>query len=152
MSDANEVEQLHQRLLACWNDRDAAGYGACFTADGSMVGFDGTCVETPGAIVEHLQSIFDDHEPARYVAKVREVRRLGERVALLRAVVGMVPPHQSDIAPPANAVQSVVAVDHGDAGGWRVAHFHNTPAAFHGRPEAVDALTEELRAVLRSSS
>lgn len=59
---------------------------------------------------------------------------------------GMVPPGKVDINPNLNALQSLTAVrsDHG----WRVAHFHNTPAAFHGRPEAVEALSAVLRAQL----
>ena len=45
-----------------------------------------------------------------------------------------------------NAIQAVVAGQTGD--GWQVALFQTTPAALHGRPEAVEALTAELRAVL----
>jgi uncharacterized protein (TIGR02246 family) len=145
VSCEDEVTSLHRTLLTFWNARDAAGYGALFTADGSLVGFDGSCVETPGAITDHLAGIFADHKPATYVWKVREVRRLSSGAALLRAVVGMVPPGGDDINPEANAVQVLVAT-HAD-GGWRIAHFQNTPAAFHGRPEAAEALTAELRAV-----
>ncbi len=63
-----------------------------------------------------------------------------------RSVVGMVPPGETDIRPDVNAVQTVVAVRIDE--GWRVAHFQTTPAAFHGRPEAAEALTAELRAAL----
>ena len=59
----------------------------------------------------------------------------------------MAPPNGGDIVADRNAVQSLVAIDGPD--GWRVALFHNTPAQFHGRPEAVDALTAELRAAVR---
>ncbi len=82
------------------------------------------------------------------MATVREVRHLAEGVALLRAVAGLVPPGGSDLNPDANAVQALVAVRTAD--GWRVAHFQNTPAAFHGRPEEADALTAELRDVLEA--
>jgi uncharacterized protein (TIGR02246 family) len=150
MSDLADVETLYRTLLACWNERDAAGYGALFTANGSLVGYDGSSVETANAIAEHLQAIFADHVPATYVAQVREIRPLGKGVALLRSVVGMVPPEGSDINPERNAVQALVAV-HTD-GGWRVAHFHNTPAAFHGRPEEAEALTTELRSVLATGT
>jgi uncharacterized protein (TIGR02246 family) len=146
---ADDVESLYRDLLTRWNERDAAGYGALFTADGSVVGFDGSCVESDASITEHLESIFSDHEPAAYVAKVREVRVLGADAALLRSVVGMVPPGGSDINPQVNAVQAVVAVRGDD--GWRVAHFQNTPAAFHGRPQEAEALTVELQTVLRES-
>ena len=149
MAVADEVEALYRNLLTRWNERDAVGYGALFDSYGSVVGFDGSGVESPAAITEHLRSIFSDHQPATYVAKVREVRELGAGVALLRGVAGLVPPGTSDIRPDVNAVQVLVAV-HRD-GGWRIAHFQNTPAAFHGRPEAAEALTAELRALLTAS-
>ena len=78
------------------------------------------------------------------MAIVRETRELAAGVALVRAAVGMIPPGADDLNPGANAIQSLVAV--ADAGGtWAVAHFQNTPAAFHGRPEEAEALTAELR-------
>jgi uncharacterized protein (TIGR02246 family) len=67
-------------------------------------------------------------------------------VAVLRAVAGMVPPGQSDIEPAVNAVQTLVAAKHD--GQWRIALFQNTPAQFHGKPELVQQLTEELRQLL----
>ena len=143
MSNPAEVEALYAALLAAWNDKDAPGYADLFTEDGSMVGFDGSTVESRHSIAEHLGSIFADHDPASYVSKVREVRALGPGSMLVRGVVGMVPPGGSDIDPDKNAVQALVAVE--SSNGWRVAHFHNTPAAFHGRPEAADSLTAELR-------
>ncbi len=151
MTDPDAVEGLYRNLLARWNDRDAAGWGALFTADGTLVGFDGSSVATRAAIVEHLSEIFADHQPAAYVAKVREVRRLGPGAALLRADAGMVPPGVSAIKPEVNTVHVLVAIE-GDSvdadAGWRVAHFQSTPAALHGRPEAVEALTAELQAEL----
>ena len=146
MAVTDEVESLYRSLLDRWNQRDAAGYGALFSEDGSLVGFDGSCVESAASISEHLRSIFADHRPATYVAKVREIRRLDSGVVLLRSVAGLVPPDGSDINPEVNAVQVLVAVLRDD--GWRIAHFQNTPAAFHGRPEEAEALTAELRAVL----
>jgi uncharacterized protein (TIGR02246 family) len=148
MATSDEVNALYRELLGRWNERDGAGYGALFAGDGSMVGFDGSCVESAASIAEHLEAIFADHTPATYVAKVREVRELGPGVALLRGVAGMVPPDGDDIVPERNVVQALVAVETSD--GWRVAHFCNTPAAFDGRPEEAEALTAELRAVLAS--
>jgi uncharacterized protein (TIGR02246 family) len=140
-----EVEALFASLLDRWNERDASGYAALFADDGSLVGFDGSPVESAAAIAEHLRSIFADHQPATYVAKVREVRRLDPDTTLLRAAAGMVPPGGNEIKPEVNAIQVLVAVRRD--GTWRVAHFQNTPAAFHGRPEAAQALTAELRAI-----
>ena len=74
------------------------------------------------------------------------MRFLTPDVAILRAVVGMVQPGQSDLNPAVNAVQSLVATKQDDK--WRIALFQNTPAQFHGRPELVQKLTEELRQLL----
>jgi hypothetical protein len=43
-----------------------------------------------------------------------------------------------------NAVQLLLAIR--DDSGWRAAAFQNTPARLDGRPEAVKAMTGELRA------
>jgi uncharacterized protein (TIGR02246 family) len=117
-----------------------------FAEDGSLVGFDGSPIDGRGEIEGHLAPIFADHPTAAYVGKVREVRSLATDVALLRAVAGMVPPGASDLKPELNAVQTLVAVRRD--GRWQIAMYHNTPAAFHGRPEAVEALTNELRELL----
>ena len=79
---------------------------------------------------------------------MREVRPLGENAALLHAAAGMPGASGEAINPAVNAVQSLVAerID----GEWRIALFQNTPAAFHGRPEAAAALTAELTEALAS--
>jgi hypothetical protein len=55
----------------------------------------------------------------------------------------MVPPGQTQVNPAVNAVQSLVVQQEGSR--WRIHLFQNTPAAFHGRPEAAAALTSELQ-------
>ena len=97
-------------------------------------------------ILSELSRIFADHQTAAYYGKIREVRFLASDVAVLRAVVGMVPPGQSDINPAVNAIQLLVATR--QEGRWRVAEFQNTPAQFHGRPDLAEALTAELRQLL----
>ena len=93
-----------------------------------------TAARSAGAEVEaHLAGIFADHPTASYVWKVQEIRTLGDGVVLLRAIVGMVPPGRTEPNPATNAVQSLVAV------GERIALFQNTPAQYHGRPEAAEA-------------
>jgi uncharacterized protein (TIGR02246 family) len=149
MSEAKEpttaeaaVRALYEDLLDAWNRRDVGAYAAFFAADGALIGFDGS--QVPGSQVrDHLTPIFADHPTAAYVAKVREVRALSDGVVLVRAIVGMVPPGQTELNPEANAVQSLVAEHRSD--GWRVALFQNTPAQYHGRPELVDRHTAELR-------
>lgn len=142
----NAIRALYDQLIDHWNRRKPAAYAALFTEDGTVVGFDGSVVDGASAIETHLSQIFADHMTARYITKIREIRLLAPEVALLRAVVGMVPPGQSDINPGANAIQSLVAVNRD--GNWQIAHFHNTPAQFHGRPELAQELTDELRALL----
>jgi hypothetical protein len=90
-----------------------------------------------------LSRSFTDHQTGRYVGKVRELRAVAPTVTLLRAVAGVVPAGQADLPPNLNAVQTLVMINRQDR--WEIASDQNTPAAFHGRPEAVDALTAELR-------
>jgi uncharacterized protein (TIGR02246 family) len=47
-----------------------------------------------------LSKIFAEHQTAPYVSKIREVRFLTPQVAIVRAVVGMVPPGKSDLDQP----------------------------------------------------
>lgn len=140
------VAALYQQLLDSWNRRDAEGFATLFDDEGHSIGFDGSPMSGRAEIAATLGQIFADHVTATYVAKIRAVRFLAPDVALLRAVVGMVPPGQSDINPAVNALQTIVAVKHDD--GWRIALLQNTPAQFHGRPEMAEALTRELRQLL----
>lgn len=149
-TQASEVCRLYRELLDRWNRRDAKDMAALFAEDGNVVGFDGSPLNGRGEIESALGQIFADHPTAAYVGKIREVRFLTADVAVLRAVAGMVPPGQSDLNPAVNAIQTLVAAR--QAGLWQVAVFHNTPAAFHGRAELRDQLTEELRQVLRASA
>lgn len=144
------VRSLYRTLIERWNVQDADGFAGCFAEDGTSIGFDGSTVTGGGSIAAHLGEIFADHQTAQYVTAVRDVRTVGGEVTLLRAVVGMVPPGANDLNPDGNAIQSLVA-RHGDDG-WRIVLFQNTPAAFHGRPEEVAALTDELRAALQQTA
>jgi uncharacterized protein (TIGR02246 family) len=149
-ADARKVRSLYQALLDAWNRQSARDMAALFARDANLVGFDGSPINGRAQIASQLGPIFASHRTAAYVAKVRNVRFLTPDVAVLRAVAGMVPPGQSDIHPPVNAVQTLVATK--DSGEWRIAVYQNTPAAFHGRPELSEQLTEELRQVLRQRS
>ena len=147
-ADAASTVSLYAQLLDAWNRGNAADFAALFAEDGSTVGFDGSPLDGRTAIASALQSIFASHRTAAYVAKVREVRRLAPTVRLLRAVVGMVPPGQAELNPAVNALQSVVIIEQG--GQLQIALLHNTPAAFHGRPQLAEQLTEELKDIVRS--
>ena len=135
-------------LLQAWNDRQPNRFGALFTNDATVVGFDGSLMNGRADIVAQMRSIFASHSTNAYVAIVREVRALRPGVVLLRAAAGMVSPEGGALIEKVNAQQSAVFVD--DDGGPQVALFQNTPAAFHGRPREVEAMTDELTAVARS--
>ena len=138
----------YKQLLEAWNARDADAFAALFCDSGSVVGFDGSLMNGREEIASTLKGIFGNHQTARYVAKVRDIRQLGAETVLIRSVVGMVPPGKAELNPAVNAVQSVVVIGRGaDA---QIALLHNTPAAFHGRPELAAQLTLELTDVLRS--
>ena len=147
-NERDRVLSLYRALLEAWNTRDADGFAAAFAEDGSSIGFDGSPMNGRAEIASALRAIFENHPTATYVAKVREVRALGPGVVLVRSVVGMVPPGKNELKPDVNAIQSVVTVENGND--VRIALLHNTPAAFHGRPELARELTEELTGVLRT--
>jgi len=146
-SDETEVRVLYQRILDGWNQRDADAFAAPFAEDGEVIGFDGSQMTGRAEITSTLRRIFADHVTAPYVSKVKSVRPLSPEAAILRAIVGMVPPGQTDLNPAVNAHQTLVAAKHD--GTWRVELFQSTPAQFHGRPDLVHHMTEELRRMLR---
>lgn len=141
---------LYTSLLGAWNRRDAAAFAALFAPGADVTGFDGSQMRDPKQIASELQRIFAGHPTAAYVAKVREVRALAPTVTLLRAIVGMIPPNADELKPDVNAIQSAVFVADESSPTPRIAHFQNTPAAFHGRPELVDEMTAELNRVRES--
>ncbi|HEY8270531.1 MAG TPA: SgcJ/EcaC family oxidoreductase [Pseudobdellovibrionaceae bacterium] len=145
-AEEDQVRTLYKDLLHQWNEQKAQGMANLFMHNGSLVGFDGSQVNGAKEIEAHLKPIFASFPTARFISIVREVRGLSAETALLRATVGMIPRGHFDINPAVNAIQSLVAVKQN--GQWRVAHFQNTPAAFHGRPEEAEKLSKELRAVI----
>ncbi|MEH7377125.1 SgcJ/EcaC family oxidoreductase [Neobacillus drentensis] len=146
-SDSKEVQAVYNKLLDAWNERSAEGMAKLFTDDGESIGFDGSQSIGIQEIFSHLQPIFEHHPTARFVSKVKDVRFLTSEIAILRAIAGMVSPKQSDINPNVNTHHTLVVVK-GD-GNWRIQLFQNTPAQFHGRPELVEKMTDELRELLK---
>ncbi len=147
LTDPSVIEHLYKQLNDAWNKQDASEYASLFAENSSVVGFDGSQMNSKREIESEISKIFAQHQTAAYVGKVREMRFLSTDIALLRAVVGMVPPGQNDINPAVNAIQSLVVVKDKDI--WRIALFQNTPAQFHGRPELAEELTKELRQLRR---
>lgn len=145
MSDADRaaVLALYIDLLGGWNAADAGALARGFADDGEVIGFDGSILTGRTAVEAEMRRIFADHRTGQYVGIVREVVPLGPDVAVVRAVAGVVPAGTSEVRPELNSVQRLTAVRRDD--GWRIALYHNTPAQFHGRPELVESLTDELR-------
>ena len=144
--EENEVRALYEHLLASWNQRDARAFAALFQEDGECIGFDGSQLIGRAEIAEMLHQIFTDSLTAPYIGKIKAVRFVGATVAVVRAIVGMVPPGKEDLEPMLNAVQTLVATR--TEGTWQIVLFQNTPAQLHGRPELVQQMTEELRQLL----
>jgi uncharacterized protein (TIGR02246 family) len=142
----NAVRTLYHHLLRGWNSRDAEAFAALFTEDGSIIGFDGSIIDGRREIASQIGAIFASHQTPAYIAKIRSVRLLSAEVALLRAIVGMPTLMPSLINSTLNSIQTLVA--HKRDGVWQVAHFQNTPAQFHGRPDLVAQMTEELQRLL----
>ena len=144
-SDDIAIKSLFATLLGAWNRRNATDMAGLFVEAGNMVGFDGSTVNGRADIQSHLAPIFARHPTPAFVHKVREIRILSPRVAMLRAVAGMIRQGQTDIVPALNAIQTMIASKSDDQ--WRIEMFQNTPAAFHGNAALGEALSEELRAV-----
>lgn len=138
---AERAAAVYAALLDAWNRRSAADFAAHFAEDGSCVGFDGSTMNGRAEIESTIGEIFASHPTATYVHRIREVRPLDGGAALLRAVAGMVPRGGTAINPALNAIQSVVFTGGGEL---KIALLQNTPAAFHGRPDRVEALIKEL--------
>ncbi|HEX8996894.1 MAG TPA: SgcJ/EcaC family oxidoreductase [Ktedonobacterales bacterium] len=146
LAEEDAVRALYLETLRGWNRRDAGAFAACFTEDGCIIGFDGTPVDGRAEIAGHIGAIFASHQTPAYITKVKQVRFLTDDVAVLRGIAGMPSLATATINPTLNSIQSLVA--HKRDGVWRAALFQNTPAQFHGRPEAVSEMTEELQAAL----
>jgi uncharacterized protein (TIGR02246 family) len=145
MNGQEAVADVYRRLIDGWNSHNADDMAAAVADDGLVIGYDGSEMRGRNRVRDELGAIFEDHETARYVTKVRSARALGPDAGLLHAVAGMVPAGGSEIVAQRNAIQTVVAVR--DREGWSAALFQTTPAQFHGRPELAESLTAELAAV-----
>ncbi len=143
-----QVYALYRRMLDGWNRRDAVLMAAQFEPNGNSIGFDGSQMAGQAEISAVLQQMFAQHATPPFVHKLKEIRFLTPDVALLQAIVGMVPPGKSGLEPALNAVQTIVA--HRRDGLWRVSQLQNTPAAMHGQPQLVQQMTAELSAVLEA--
>jgi uncharacterized protein (TIGR02246 family) len=143
---SNQIVEVYDQLIQAWNDRDAGKMSDLFVSEGEMIGFDGSQVIGSTEIYEHLHPIFEAHPTAPFVKKVKGIRMLSWDVAMLRAIAGMVPPGNTDVNPQVNTHHTLVVVQRDEK--WQIELFQNTPAQFHGRPELVEEMTNELRELL----
>jgi uncharacterized protein (TIGR02246 family) len=145
-NDGNAIAELYQKFVECWNNRNAENFAALFAIHGTSIGFDGSTMNGREEIQAIVNQIFIDHQTPAYVTKIKNVRFLTPQVALVRAISGLVAPGEWDISPSLNGIHTLIAVK--EEGQWRIELFQNTPAQFHGRPEAVSAFSTELRELL----
>ena len=144
LNDEAAVRALYQKNLDSWNRRDAAGMAALYGPHSLQIGFDGSQMIGADTIGSTLSNIFAHHMTSSYIGIIREVRFISPDVAFVHAVVGMLPRDRREINPAVNAIQTLVAKHEHDR--WRIELFHNTPAAYHGRPDDSAKLTAELQA------
>lgn len=145
-NSSKEVQSVYKQLLDAWNNRNARGMADLFTEDGESIGFDGSQSIGREEIFSHLNPIFEHHQTARFVSKVKDVKFLSSDIVIVRAIAGMVSPQTNDINPNVNTHHTLIVVK--KEGYWRIQLYQNTPAQFHGRPELVEQMTEELKALL----
>lgn len=144
-TNEQQVRALYDALIEGWNQHDSDAFAAHFAEDAEVIGFDGSQMVGKDDIAATLSAIFADHVTAPYITKVKSIKLLAPDVALLRAIVGMIPIGQTDFNPHTNALQTLLATKR--QGQWRITLFQNTPAQFHGRPDLVEAMTDELRQI-----
>lgn len=141
-----QIRALYTQFIDGWNRRSGAGVASGFTDDGDIVFFDGSHYRGRLSIAADLRQLFAEAQTPEYVAVARSVRPLAPGVALLIAHAGMIPPGGNDLDPRLLAVHTLVAAE--EAGRWKISLFQETPAAWHGHPDARDALLLELRGQL----
>ncbi|MGG2063842.1 SgcJ/EcaC family oxidoreductase [Bacillus sp. S14(2024)] len=148
MNESKElhIKKVYERLIEAWNNRDAEGMANLFTEHGESIGFDGSQSIGPTEIFSHLSPIFRDHPTARFVSKIKDLRFIGENAAILRAIAGMIPSGKSDLNPAVNTHHTLIVIN--NLNEWKIELFQNTPAQFHGRPELVEQMTEELKELI----
>jgi uncharacterized protein (TIGR02246 family) len=143
----HRLRALYQQVHDAWNARDGRAFAAPFADDGKAIGYDGSVHDGRAQIERDLEAIFKDHETARYVGVVKDVRMIDDDAALLHAIAGLVPPGSGKVNPAVNSHQTLTACSDPD-GQWRIVLFQNTPARFHGRPELLEDMTAELQMAL----
>jgi uncharacterized protein (TIGR02246 family) len=137
---------LYFQMIDGWNKGDGNVFAAPFAEDADLVGFDGTHLKGRQEIASFHQRLFDTFvKGSRLIGKVRNVRFLTPEVAVMHSVGGTILAGQSDIESERNSVHMIVAKKDDVSSQWRIIAFQNTRAQYIGRPDMVQALTEDLR-------
>jgi uncharacterized protein (TIGR02246 family) len=126
------VRALYEQLMDGWNQGSAEAFAAPFCEDGDLIGFDGTHLKGRAEIVSFHQPLFDKWlKGTRLVGRVKAVRFLSDKVALIHAVGGTVMRGKAEASPERDSIQTLVAVRRD--GDWRLAAFQNTRVRPMGR-------------------
>lgn len=145
-----EAIEQYRKVLRQWNERSANGFAAGFTENGIFIAFDGSLISGRKEIFSVMDEIFSNFPTAAYVHIVKDVYTVTPNVIHISAVVGMVAHGDTDITPTVNAVQIATVVRDNDE--WLLSMLQNTPAAFHGRAELSQKLTDDLRLALLANN
>jgi uncharacterized protein (TIGR02246 family) len=143
-----KAQFLYNQLIDAWNKRDASKFASSFTDDSICIGYDGSEMFGKQEILSSLSGIFKEHPTAKYVTIIRETKNFRDNLFLVRSHVGMLPPGKTIIDQTKNAIQVMIARIENNAA--QIILFQNTPAQYHGRPELLEKLTQELQTVLES--
>jgi uncharacterized protein (TIGR02246 family) len=140
-----KIRSLYFQMIDGWNKGNGYLFASPFAQDGDLVGFDGTHIKGRQQIASFHQQLLDTYvKGSRLVGKIRDVRFLTPKVAIMHAVGGTIMKGQTDLEPERNSIHTLV-LKKGNDDKWYVAAFQNTRAQFIGRPEMANELTKELR-------
>ncbi|MHB9133560.1 MAG: SgcJ/EcaC family oxidoreductase [Armatimonadota bacterium] len=124
-ADEVAVCALYTQLMDAWNAGSGDAMAALYTADGDLIGFDGTHFIGREEIATFHQRLFDTvMQGSRLVGDVRDVRFLCPEVAVLHATGQTIMPGQTAPTQERDSIQTIVAVK--EDGVWRIAAFQNT--------------------------
>jgi uncharacterized protein (TIGR02246 family) len=149
--DEAAIRKLYQQMIYGWNAGRGDAFAAPYTDDSDFIGFDGTYMKGRQEVASFHQMLFDKFlRGSRIIGKIRSIRFVTMDVAIMIAVGGTVMAGQSDIETERNSIHTIVAVKCDS--NWYFTAFQNSRAQYIGRPEASQALTEELRQELLKTS
>lgn len=149
--DEAAIRALYQQMIDGWNAGNGDDFAAPYSDDSDFIGFDGTYMKGRQEIASFHLMLFDRFlRGSRLIGKIRSMRFVTMDIAIMIAVGGTVMAGQSDVEPERNSIHTIVAVKYDNH--WCFTAFQNSRAQYIGRPEASQALTEELSRELSMTS